>query len=123
MPSILSERDDSMSVATDKLRTVFNELATGEDVAPEVKSQVALALDALVDVETEVYNAEDSKNIAIRELDDIKEENKRLRDYNAQLTMKLGSAVAKVEEEKTEVDEVEDEEDELDDIIENYEMK
>ena len=112
-----------MSVATDKLRTLFNELATGEDVAPEIKSQVALALDALVEVETEVYNAEDSKRIAQAETDELKEENKRLRDFNAQLTMKLGTAVA-VAESETEVEEPEDDEDddEFDDIIENYEI-
>lgn len=113
-----------MSVATDKLRNLFNELATGEDVSAEVKSQIALALDSLVDIETEVFNAEDSKEIAIRELDEVKEENKRLREYNSQLTMKLGTAVAQAESEPEEEPEVpEEENDELDDIIEDYEMK
>ena len=116
-----------MSQATDKLRTLFNELATGEEINPEVKSKVALALDSLVEVETEVNDAEDSKRIAQAETDELREENKRLREFNAQLTMKLGTAVAIGEEEKEEKYDEEDEEDEksdeLESIIEDYEMK
>jgi hypothetical protein len=121
----LKRKVNKLSVATDKLRTLFNGLTTGEDVSPEVKSQVALALDALVDVETEVYNAEDSKSIAVRELDEVKEENKRLREYNSQLTMKLGTAVAQAESNSDdEPDEPEEDDDsEFDEIIENYEIK
>lgn len=113
-----------MSVATDKLRNLFNELATGEEINPEVKSKVALALDTLVDIETEVADAEDSKRIAQGESDELREENKRLREYNSQLTMKLGTAVAQAESEPEPEPEVpEEENDELDDIIEDYEMK
>ena len=114
-----------MSVATDKLRNLFNKLATGEDVAPEIKSQVALALDSLVDVETEVYSAEDSKRIAEQELDEIKEENKRLREYNSQLTMKLGTAVAQSTESDPESNDDQDDSDDsdLDAIIDEYELR
>lgn len=116
-----------MSVATDKLRSLFNELATGEEVNPEVKSKVALALDSLVEVESEVNDAEDSKRIAQGEADDLREENKRLREYNSQLTMKLGTAVAVADSEKDdaerESEEKDEDEDELDAIIEDYEMK
>lgn len=111
-----------MSVATDTLRTLFNDLATSEDLQAEYKTQVALALDTLMDVETEVYNAEASKNIAINELNEYKDENKRLREYNSQLTMKLGTAVALTPTEPTEPQEpIED--NILDDIIENYTIK
>lgn len=112
-----------MSKSTEKLRELFNELATGEEIAPEVKSKVALALDSLVDVETEVYDAEDSKRIAEQKTDELEEENRRLREYNSQLTMKLGTAVAKADEEEKEAEaEADEAEDELDDIIDNYEI-
>lgn len=112
-----------MSVATDKLRTVFNELATAEEVDAEVKSKVALALDSLVDVETEVYNAEDSKQIAINELDEIKAENQRLREYNSQLTMKLGTAVAQSNQsDDSEDDDNTDDETDIDDVLDDYKM-
>lgn len=112
-----------MSVATDKLRNLFNELSTGEEIDAEVKSKVALALDALVDVETEVKNNEDSKAIAVKELEEVKNENKRLREYNSQLTMKLGTAVAQVDDEKKE-DEKEDKEveEDFDKLVEEYKL-
>lgn len=113
-----------MSQATEKLRTIFNELTTGEDVNPEVRSKIALGLDALMDVEVEVADAEDSKRIANQEKDELAEENRRLRVYNSQLTMKLGTAVAQAEENEPDEPEVpEEENDELDDIIDNYEMR
>ena len=112
-----------MSVATDKLRTLFNELSTGEEIDAEIKSKVALALDALVDVETEVKNNEDSKDIAVKELEEVKDENKRLREYNSQLTMKLGTAVAKVdEEEKRDEEEKEEVETDFDKLVEEYKL-
>lgn len=113
-----------MSVATDKLRTLFNELSTGEEIDAEIKSKVALALDALVDVETEVKNNEDSKAIAVKELDEVKEENKRLREYNSQLTMKLGTAVAQVDDDEKKEDEKENKEVEtdFDELVEEYKL-
>ena len=112
-----------MSKATEELRTLFNDLATGEEINAEVKSKVALALDTLVDIETEVRNAEEMKDIESRRADDLDAENKRLREYNSQLTMKLGTAVAVSEEKSDDIEEKDDDIDELDDIIEDYEMR
>lgn len=111
-----------MSASTEKLRVLFNELSTGEEIDAEVKSKVALALDALVDIETEVRSAEEMRDIEMNKAYELDEENKRLREYNSQLTMKLGTAVATADEAKEEAEDAEEADDKLDEIIEDYEI-
>ena len=106
-----------------KLRELINALISDETESESVKTQLSLILDTLVEIETENREYEAKKDEAVERANQIADENKRLREYNSKLIMKIGSGI--VSEPKKD-DEEKDDEDKITEtfekIVEDYKM-
>lgn len=107
-----------------RLRELIDKLISDETVSESVKTQLSLILDTLVEIETENREYEAKKDEAVERANQIADENKRLREYNSKLIMKIGSGIVLEPEKKD--DEEKDDEDKVaetfEKIVEDYKM-
>ena len=107
-----------------KLRELIDSLISDETVSESVKTQLSLILDTLVEIETENREYETNRDEAVERANQIADENKRLREYNPKLIMKIGSGF--VSEPRKDDETKKDDEDKVTEtfekIVEDYKM-